>query len=774
MKLDIPSVGSPMPRVDAWTKVRGREKYAIDEYEPDMLWAGVKRAGIPHGLIQRIDTQQAAGLPGVFRIVTRPDVPGTNRQGIVHKDQPVLAGSRIRHGGEPVALILAENRETLKQAIAAVQVHATPLPGIFDPEEAMKPEAPRIHDNGNILLRALIEKGDAIGAFSNCDIILEDCFEVPFQEHACLETENGIARLHPDGTLHMTVSTQAPFRDRMEIAHALGLDFGTVRIKSPCLGGGFGGKDGATVQCLLALAAMNARGRPVKMVWDREESFIAGTKRHMARMHYRVGARKDGCLQSLHCRLIYDTGAYAHLGGEVMELGMEHAGGPYRIPHTRIEGFCVYTNHPVGGAMRGFGVCQVSFAMEQMINRLAETLNMDPLELRRKNALHRGDTNCSGVTLVHSTGMTECLRTVGQHPLWKERNRWKEGASAFHKRGVGVAAVWNAMGYGRGLPDSAIARIELTPAGRFRIYNGVSDMGQGNSSAFVQMACDMLCQNAQGVELIQPDTAESHPSGSSSAGRTTYTFGNALIRACNQMKQKLLHRTALMLMLDNPAGLALLPGCVRHLPSGREIPLSALASWMPETDRNVLDQHVMVVSQDQPNTGKDFPIGFPHVLFAYAAHLAGIQVDELTGSIQVLFYLAVTDGGRIINPSGFHTQVHGAVAQGLGYALSEEILVASGRILNPSFTDYILPTSLDVPDVVSLAVETLEDTGPFGMKGIGEVGVNAPLPAVAGAVWDATGKWITRSPITPERMMAALYWEGSRPADTGAFPSPTR
>jgi CO/xanthine dehydrogenase Mo-binding subunit len=756
MKEDIPAVGCSVPRFDARSKVRGAEKYAADRYEPDMLWAGARRGGVPHGRILAIHTKDAESVPGVFRVLTRKDVPGTNRQGIVHKDQPVLAGEKIRHCGEPVALVLAENRDALKQALSLIRIEVEPLPGVFDPEAALKPGAPLVHAAGNVLLAAVIQNGDAAKAFSDCDVILEDCFEVPFQEHAFLETENGMAQQQPDGSLVMTVSTQAPFRDRMEIGHALGLDFSSIRIISPYLGGGFGGKDGATVQCLLALAAMNADGRPVKMWWDREESFIAGYKRHSARLYYKLGAAADGTLKSLECRLYYDTGAYAHLGGEVLELGMEHAGGPYRIPHVRVQGWCVYTNNPVAGAMRGFGVSQVAFAIEQMMNRLAEKLCLDPLALRLKNALRRGDRNSSGVTLVHSTGIAYCLKTIKAHPLWRNRADWKARAGRFKRRGVGVCAVFNAMGYGRGLPDSAIAKVELTQEGRIRVYCGVSDMGQGNASAFVQIAGDILCQDADHLELILPDTDRTHPSGSSSAGRTTYTYGNALIKACRQLKEKLIHRASLVLFLDEPAGLALLPGRVRHLPSGREVAFSALGAMLPDSDRMAIDQHVMAVASDGNLNASGFILGFPHVLFSYSAHIAGIEIDALTGGVSVLFYLAVTDAGRIINPQGVEQQVQGAVAQGLGYALFEDVRLREGKILNPSLTDYIIPTALDVPDVVSLTVETVESTGPFGMKGMGEVVVNGPLPVVAGAVLDAAGAWFTRSPVTADRILAVL------------------
>ncbi len=520
MRSGMLEVGCSVPRFDARAKVTGMEKYAVDHYPENFVWAGAKRCGIPHGRIVEIDVSAARAVPGVVAVLTRKDVPGTNRQGIVHKDQPVLAGEKARHRGDPVALVLAEDRETLREALRLIRVEVEPLPAVFDPEEALKPDAPLVHDKGNLLLGADIRSGKGSEALDECDVVVEGSFEVPFQEHAFIETENGVAWREPDGKIVMTVSTQAPFRDRFEVGHALGLDPASIRVISPYLGGGFGGKDGATVQCLLALAALHSGGRPVKMWWDREESFTAGYKRHGARMYYRLGAMADGTLHALHCRLYYDSGAYAHLGGEVMELGMEHAGGPYRIPNTLIEGWSVYTNNPVGGAMRGFGVCQVAFAVERMMDMLAEKLGMDPLELRLGNALRRGDTNCAGVTMVHSTGMVQCLEALRRHPLWTGRDAWKRAAGPFKRRGVGVAAVFNAMGYGRGLPDSAVAKVELTREGKIRVYNGVSDMGQGNAAAFVQIAGEILCQDSSRMELVQPDTERTHPSGSSSAGRS--------------------------------------------------------------------------------------------------------------------------------------------------------------------------------------------------------------------------------------------------------------
>lgn len=759
MKTFVPEVGRAIPRADAMAKVTGAEKFAVDHYGDNLVWAGVRRAGTPHGRIRRIDTEQAAELPGVLAVLTGKDVPGTNRQGIVRKDQPVLCDQKVRHCGDAVALVVAENCAILKKALSLIRVDIDPLPGVFGIDDALKPGAPMVHEEhegGNVLLAATIQAGDGNAALAECDIVLEETFEVPVQAHAFLETENGVAWQERDGQVVMVVSTQAPFRDKWEITHALGLPMGQIRIIGPYLGGAFGGKDGATVQCFLVLAALHAGGRRVKMWWDREESFIAGYKRHAVRMHYRLGAKADGTLHALHSRLYYDTGAYAHLGGEVMALGMEHAGGPYRIPHTLIEGWCLYTNNPIAGAMRGFGVVQVSFAFERMMDLLAEKLRMDPLALRTKNALQEGDRNCAGVTLTQSTGIAECLEGIGRHPLWLDREHWKKGAGLHQKRGIGLAAVFNAMGYGRGLPDSALAKVEVTPEGRIRVYSGVSDMGQGNATAFVQITGQILCQETGDIELVQPDTERTLPSGSSAASRTTYTYGNALIRACEELRRRIVGRAALMLLVDTLDDLELMPGRVRHPATGREISIGALAATMTEHERFCISQFLMPVVKESLDTGKAFRIGFPHLLFSYAAHLACIEVDELTGSIAVSAYLAITEAGKIINPQSVEQQIQGAIAQGIGYATSEEVRLREGHILTPDFATYIIPGALDIPDMTSIAIDGYEPSGPYGMKGVGEVGVNGPLPAIANALTDACGIHMTRSPLTPERVLAAL------------------
>lgn len=751
-------IGKPEIRGDAAAKTSGKELFSADYFPDDLIWAGAVRAGVASGRLLAVDTGAALAVPGVLKVLTAADVPGPNRHGIIHKDMPVLVDDRICYAGDAVALVLAETRQALKLAISLVKCEIEKLPSVFDPETAMAVEAPQLHESfpGNILMAAEIRKGDALPAMAGCDVVVEGAFSTPVQAHGFLETENGLARQEEDGSISMTVSSQSPFRDRFEVGLALGIPFNKIRIATPCLGGGFGGKDGATVQCLLALAALHADGRTVKMQWDREENLAAGYKRHACRLKYRVGAQYDGTLRSLSCSLVYDTGAYAHLGGEVMELGMEHAGGPYRIPHVLIEGKCVFTNNPVAGAMRAFGVCQATFAFESMMDLLAQKLGLDPLELRQRNALVDGDTNCVGMRLITSTGVHGCLEILRDHPLWQEREEWKKQAPPNTMRGVGLASVFNAAGYGGKVRDSAIAKVELSPEGEIIVHNAVTDMGQGNSSAFLQIAGHILGQDAAQLKLRQPDTATAYPSGSSSAGRTTYTYGNALIKACEELKARLINRAGLLLFIDSDRDLELAPGKVIHAPSGREMSLQQLASFMPQEDRVCISQFVAPVCEDIPDTSKGFFVGFPHVIFAYGAHLARIEVDLLTGLIRVCDYLAATDGGAVINPSMFDQQVQGGVAQGVGYALMEDVVTREGIVRSNDFTTYLIPGALDLPDTVSCAYQGHEDTGPFGMKGVGEVAMNGPLPAIANAVDDACGIRLCHAPLTPERVLSAL------------------
>jgi CO/xanthine dehydrogenase Mo-binding subunit len=762
VKNDILKVGKAVPRADAYGKVTGEEKYACDYYGPDLVWAGVKRAGVPHARIRRINIESARTLPGVVSVLTHHDVRGTNRQGVIRKDQPVLADDKARHCGDAVALVLAEDKAVLQEALNLITIDFEHMPGIFDLEKSLEDGSPLVHEDnsgGNILLKGTVETGAGEAALTECDAVIEAFFEVSYQEHAYLETEGGLAVLKEDGSLEIVVSTQTPFRDRAEVAEALGMEIEKIRIIVPYCGGAFGGKDGVTVQSLLALAALHCPGRPVKMWWDREESFVASAKRHPGRFHYRLGAKADGTLHALSAELYYDTGPYDHLGGVVLALGLEHAGGPYRIPNTSLRGWSVYTNNPVGGAFRGFGVPQVTAAMEQTIDMLAAKLGLSPLEIRHLNAVRKGDQNPIGVTLVSSTGLVECLDVLAKHVLWKEKELWKASAGPFKKRGVGIVCVMHGMGYGPVVPDYAGAKIELTEHGTFRVFCGVVDMGQGNAHTYLQIAGDILNQDAAHMEVVLPDTDKTLPSGSATASRTTYTFGNALIGAARILKERILKRSAGLV----PAGpgditaLVMRPGSIVYLPTGKEIPLSEIAGVLDESERVSVFQFQAPVSQVRPTEDENLRLhGIPHLIFSYSAHLAYVEVDELTGKVEVKHYLAVNDCGRVINPQIFAQQIQGGIAQGLGYALCENFIVRDGMIKTPDLSTYIIPTSMDIPEMDSIAVELPEETGPFGLKGTGEIAVDGPLPAIANAVADACGVRILHAPLTAEKILRAL------------------
>jgi CO/xanthine dehydrogenase Mo-binding subunit len=753
-------IGVSYPRSDARDKATGKEKYAADYYGKDLAWAGVARAGAPHGILKGIHIERAQQAPGVIAVLTHKDIFGSNRQGVVRKDQPVLANDKIRYCGDAVALVLAEDKASLKAAIDLVKVDYEPLPGVFDVEEALQEGSALVHEDnptGNLLLKAELDTGKGADAFSECDMVIEAGFETPRQEHAYLETECGWARVEDDGKLVIVASTQTPFRDRMEVSEALGVDPSRIRIIVPQVGGAFGGKDGVTVQSLLALAAAHSNGRPVKMWWDREESFVAGSKRHATRLHYRVGAKADGTLHALEARLHFDTGPYDHLGGVVMTLAFEHAGGPYRIPNASMKAWCVYTNNPIGGAFRAFGVTQVTAAMEQMMDMLASRLGMDPVDLRRKNAVRRGDKSCIGITLIRSTGLIECLDTLAGRPVWTDRASYKDSAGPFKRRGVGMVALMHAAGYGAVVPDYANAKVELTKEGKIRVYSGVVDMGQGNAPTYLQIAGSILAQNAGGMELVLPDTDRTLPSGSASASRCTYTFGNALIAAANSIRRRCLERAADLLMAADVDDLAMLPGRIRHLKTGQEIDLRRMASIMNDSERVALGHFRAPVARDSiPATPELRLHGLGHNLISYAAHAAWIEVDELTGLIRVDRYAAVSDCGRVINPQIYEQQIHGAIAQGLGFALYEDFQVADGRVLTGDLAAYVTPSALDIPEIESIALAIDEPTGPFGLKGVGEIATNGPLPAVANALADACGIRLFRYPLTPERVLAAL------------------
>ena len=765
---EVYEIGRTAPRFDGMGKVTGGEKYAADYYPDQFLWVGVKRSQYAHARIVAIQTEAARRVPGVVAVLTHADIRGSNRLGIFEKDQPILADDRVRHYGDAVALVVAETQTALASGLAAMAVEYEPFPAVFDPWTAMRNDAPLLHPSrpdGNTLIKSEIRHGRGASALNDCAYQATVTVKLPWQEHAFLETQTGVAWQEEDGQIHLVVSTQTPFRDRLELAEALGLPPGRMRITAPYLGGGFGGKDGITVQGFLVLAAMSLPGRAIKLHYTREESILAGTKRHPADLSYTIGCDREGNFLALECNLVLDTGAYAALGSEVFALAMEHAGGPYRIPHADIRGWAVYTNNPVSSAFRGFGVPQAMAGMEQAVDELARTAGFDPLELRLRNVLRRGDKTPAGVTLTTAFGLTDCLTTVRAHPVWQEREAWAAQAPPYTKRSTGLAACFHGQGFGPAIADYANAKAQLTPEGRIRVYSGVTDMGQGNATTCLHMASHILCQPYSAMELVTPDTDVTLPSASSSASRTTFTYGNALTAALQNLKEKIVARASLIFSFQllgpiSSHDVLLLPGQLLHAPSGHKLPLTMVAAMMDNDERTATASYTCRINSQIPASGEKLRNhGFPHRIFSCAVQVARLETDLLTGNTKVCHFLTCAEAGTLLNPQMARQQIEGAVAQGLGYALWEEFLVEKGRIITEDLATYILPTALDMPCMETVFVTLNEEEGPFGMKGIGEIGLDGVYPAVANAAAGNAGRRIVKGPLTAERMLAALSHE---------------
>ena len=762
-------IGESALRVDSLTKVTGEEKYATDYYPKNHLWAGIKRADYPHARIRSIDISQAKDIVGVISVLTSQDIQGTNRLGIFEKDQPILADGIVRHYGEAIALVTAQTKEILEHALAVIVVKYEPLAAVFDPGEAMKEDAVTLYPgrrDGNVLLCGEISNGRGAEALADCAFSAQVSIELNWQDHAFLETESGVAWVEEDGSITMIASTQTPFRDRLELAEALKIPPSKFRIITPYLGGAFGGKDGITVQGFLALAALHSGGRPVKMWYSREERFLAGTKRHPAVMEYMLGCDQEGLMQALECSILLDTGAYSALGGEVLTLAMEHAGGPYCIPHTCIKGTVVYTNNPIASAFRGFGVPQVAAGIEQVVDELAKKVGIDPLTFRQKNAVRRGSVTPAGVLLTQSVGLGECLAKVEQHPLWRERQSWQNSAPPFKRRGSGLAACYHALGFGPVIPDYANAKLEFSTDGRIFVYVGVVDMGQGNASTYLQIVGHILFQGYDNLEMVMTDTARTLPSASSSASRTTFTYGNALIGAAKILKEKILARALLLFSFQlleqlNIEDLILLPGRILHQPSGREIPLKMIAGFMDDSERMATYSYTCPVNKQVMPTGKNLRHhGYPHRVFSYGVQLVRVEVDTLTGEVEVCDVLNCIDAGCVLNPQIFEQQIQGGAAQGIGYALFEDFMLHEGKIKTNDFSTYILPTSMDIPNMETVVVSLAEEDGPYGMKGAGEISIDGILPAVANGLASIIGTRLTQGTFTGEKVLTALRQAG--------------
>ena len=753
---DLRWVGRSVPRKEGASKTTGETKFFSDMILPNMLWAKVARSKHPHALIRRIDVSKAESLPGVVAVLTHKDVTGLNGFGIVIPDQPVLCYDKVRFLGDAIAVIAAENEEIAEKAAQLVQVDYEPLPVVTDPVEAMNPEAAKVHAKGNILRHETVRNGNALEAFQNAAVVVEHTYCTPRQMHMFLETEAGIGMLDENGNVVLYVGGQAPYRDQMQVSRALGIKPEKVRVISTPVGGAFGGKEENTVQIHLAMLATKTQ-RPVKLVWTREESGIAGIKRHPMIITTKTAADREGNLIANQVKIIADTGAYASLGPTVLDVAVENSCGAYKIQNVDIDAYLVYTNNCVSGAFRGFGSVQVNFALESNIDMIAEKLGIDRLEIRKKNVLREGDIGSFGYAIRGSVGVYETLLKVENSELWKNRLKYKtEKTAAWCKRGIGIATGVKGFGFGA-LPDFAAASIQITPTGKFVIGISCPEIGQGAITAYTQIAAEALHCHIDDIYIASADSKLAPDTGTTSASMALVRGGNAILAAAPKMRQLLL--TAASQILEEPLDKLRIERS--HVNSLNRKKIATLAQIAQYLEKNGVDTKVIggfnVPRFEKPAEGS---IEIPHWSYMYASGVALVEINTMTGATKVLKFFLATDCGKIINPQSYSGQHEGAILQGIGFALMEDTIIKDGNVLTNNFTTYIIPTIADMPEIQVEPVETYEKIGPFGAKGLGEIGIVAVPAAIANAIYDATGAHIYSLPATPERVYKALQNKG--------------
>ena len=783
-------VGRPLTRTDAPGKVAGRTPYAGDYTMPDMLHLRVVRADRASARLARLDVSKARALEGVACVLTAEDLPdrtaSTDIPGQVGRKrldtgQQILVRERVRYFGEPLALVAAETRDVADHAVELVEVALEPIPGVYDPMEAMQPGAPVVTEPDNVVAERRIRKGDVEAGFAEADVIVENTFRTPFQEHAFLEPEVGLAWVDENDVVNIRVSTQVIEHYR-PIADAIGVPHNKVRIRGALVGGGFGGKEDLTVEVYLALLAKRT-GRPVRLEYTREDSFVGHGKRHPFVMTYRTGVTGDGRITALDVRMVADSGAYVFLSPYVLLYALVAAPGPYRVDNLNVFARAVATNNMFTSAFRGFGALQACAAYEQQMDEVAKAIGLDRMELRRRNFLRTGEPTSTGFVPPSAIWTDQCAERAwaalgarapgGRGPTGSGSAGGGPAGDAPTGRGpAGDAPAEGPIRVGRGiacyqqsygrltfLHDTSEAWVGVEMDGTVVVRSGVTDIGAGQVSALGQIAAEVLGATLDNVVVYNSDSAVTPLAGTTTATRALYMTGNAVKQAAEALRARLVERAARELgvapgevdmgfnevfAIDRPDRSMPLVELVR-ICGAEGIHRSELAMFRaPFTDS--LD----------PETGQ----GQAHPDYAYGAHAVEVAVDVETGEVEVLRSVAAHDVGQCINPAAVEGQIQGGAQNGQGYALSEEMLYEEGRLITPSFSEYLMPTAMDMPKVECIILESRSGVGPYGAKGIGEPAMTPVAPAIANAVADAIGVRVFEMPITPERIVQALKRRG--------------
>lgn len=737
-------VGKSCQRVDGIAKVTGKALFAADINVKGALYCQALRSTKPHAVLKKIDTAAARAVPGIVGVFTASDIPGENRFGIILRDEPILVEDRIRKVGDALAVVAGETQEAVEKALALIKVDYEELPALFSPGEAMAEGAPVIHEKSNILSTTVIKRGDADAAIADAAFVVTRRYTTQRIEHAYIEPEAGVATFE-NGSLTIWVSTQNPHYDRREIARMLGLGQHRVRVIQAVTGGGFGGKLDLSVQCLLALAAWKTK-RPVRMVYDRKESIIASPKRHPFTIDYTSACDNEGRLKAVKAKIVGDTGAYASYGPGVLKRAAVHATGPYNVPNVDIESLCVYTNNPTSSSMRGFGVTQLAFAHESQMDILAEAVGIDPFEIRLRNCYRKGDLTATGQKLTQSVGIAEtierarsCARELGMDDGRKKNS------------GIGIGCMWYGIG-STGAANPSGAFVDYLEDGTAIVLTGCAEIGQGSSTMLQQIAAEELGLAMEDVLVMAGDTGISPDAGTTSASRQTYVSGNAVRIASSEAKAMLLKEAGEMLKVD-PLKLDVRDGWLWNAGEKTSLSIKSLLAQCRAKGILTLGSgwfNPEITALDENGQG------VPYATYSYATQVAEVKVTPETGRIHVTRIVAANDVGKAINPQSVEGQMEGGCLMGMGYALLEEVKMKDGHIQNPSFSEYLLPMSLDAPEIHPIIVEDPEITGPYGAKGVGEPALIPTVPAIANALYDALGVRLYDLPFSPEKVVETL------------------
>lgn len=746
-------IGENLGRIDDLDKVLGRPIYTADRLPDETLHIKLIHSTEPHAYIRFIDTSQASRAPKVLGVLTYRDVPGENVSSAIVQDRPLFAESKVRSTGDIVAAVVAEGRKYAEEAARLVKVDYTPLPAVFDPLEALKEGAPKVHEKGNLVRHFKVIKGDVEKGFAEADIIVENEFRTQFQDSVPMETEQGMAI--PQGNkLTVIGSMQSPHLVRKAVARIVGMDPDDVRVIQAVTGGAFGPKSDETPYDVMGIAAIAALkyNRPAYCALTREDSMIIHTKRHPAIIRHRTGVKSDGRLTASKVEIYLDSGAYASLGVLVIMRATFHANGAYEIPHVRNDGYLVYTNNTYTGSFRGFGAPQAIFAAESQMDEIARKLNMDPLELRLINMLKPGRRTSTGQLMDESCGLPECVEKVVAASDFQRK--WEEYSrqTGRVRRGIGMAILHHGNSLGPEGNDMAYITLRIEKDGHIYLGTDMTEFGTGAVSGVAQVAASILGVPLKWFKIEEPDTDKHGESGPTVASRTLTIGGRASMDAAQKLRERL--NSVVAHLLNCPMErVAIVDGIAfdKENPE-RKVEWKELVTKAYEVGVKLEENGFYIAPECiwDKETGQ----GSPYAQYTFGAAVAEVEVDMETGLYHVTDYYVAFDVGRAINPQAVIGQLRGGSVQGMGYAMMEELIHEKGVILNPNLADYYIPTSMDIPKrFEAFIVEKQGPLGPFGAKIIAEPPIVLPAPAIRNALLNATGKSINSLPITPEKVL---------------------